>query len=738
MKQHPTQLLLCLFFLATAFTAGAVDRPNILWITSEDNSISWVGCYGSKNANTPNIDQLAREGFRYTHCFDNAAVCAPTRSTWITGYYAISIGTQPMRSRYAIPHDRIPYYPDQLKKAGYFVGNGGKTDYNIGNRPDKDTWVGGGSYEQRAPGQPFFTIKNFGDSHESRAFPKNTPIKTDPAKMTLHAYHPDLPEVRQTYARYADAVGNMDRKVGEVIAKLKADGLYDDTIIIYCSDHGGVIARSKRFVYSSGTHCPLIVRIPEKWNEWWPAEKPGMTVDRIVSFVDMPKTWLSLAGAEVPKGYQGRIFLGPDTEPAPNYHLSFRERADEACDNVRALRDERFLYIKNYMPWAPNGQQLRYMYNMTATRAWHKHHQEGKTDAITGRFFRPRVSEEFYDTVNDFDNVHNLIGTRQHEKKVTELKSALRKRQLELFDSGLLPEAMRVRRAEENNVTIYDMVRDPKLYPLEQYLDIANLALARDSKNLSTFVEALSSSDEGMRYWGICGLFLLELKTKPALATIKAALKDEAGEVIMMAAWLMDKLGDRTAADAALESLKGHKRSDQRLYECLLRWMGRKVFVPGAPKQRQRNNRRKAGPVTGLIKEWQIIGPFKDKKHGRVEDFGPAFAKDAKWQPITKGFEPNRIDIQANIGEHDDCSAFVRTTIISPSNQNLSIRLGADDIVSGLLNGEIVKDNRIDLRKGENALILKVIDHKKGWRFTCALTKGGKAAEGLSFNATGD
>ena len=226
-----------------------------------------------------------------------------------------------------------------------------------------------------------------------------------------------------------------------------------------------MIARSKRFLYSSGTHCPLIVRIPEKWKQWWPAEKPGMTVDRIVSFVDMPKTWLSLAGAEVPEGYQGRIFLGPDTEPAPKYHLSFRERADEACDTVRGMRDERFAYLKNYMPWAPNGQQLRYMYQMKATKAWHKHHQEGKTDAITGRFFRPRVSEEFYDTVEDFDNVHNLIDDPGHQEKVAELKAALRKRQLELFDSGLLPEEMRVRRAKENEVTIYADGPRPEALP---------------------------------------------------------------------------------------------------------------------------------------------------------------------------------------------------------------------------------------------------------------------------------
>ena len=734
----PPARLATLTVLVASLTGLAADeRPNLLWITSEDNSISWIGCYGSKNTETPNIDQLASEGFRYTHCFDNAAVCAPTRSTWITGHYAISIGTQPMRSRYAIPHDRIPYYPDQLKKAGYFVGNGGKTDYNIGSRDDKDTWKDGGSWEKRKPDQPFFTIKNIGDSHESRAFPKEAAPTHDPAKMVLHSYHPDLPEVRMTYARYADAVESMDRKVGEVIAQLKEDGLYEDTIILYCSDHGGVIARSKRFLYSSGTHCPLIVRIPEKWKAWWPAEKPGMTVDRIVSFVDMPKTWLSLAGAEVPEGYQGHIFLGPDTEPAPDYHLSFRERADEACDSVRGMRDERYAYLKNYMPWAPNGQQLQYMYRMEATRAWHRHHQEGKTDDVTGRFFRPRVSEEFYDTVEDFDNVHNLIDDSKHQEKLVELKAALRTRQLELFDSGLLPEAMRLRRAEENGLTIYEMVRDPKLYPLEDYLDFADLVLMRDPENSAAFAEALTSEDEGMRYWGMCGLFLLGDEARPSKDIIQtAALEDEAGEVRMMAAFALDKLGDKETADAALEALKSHPRTDQRLYECLLRWMGREVFDPNAPSAPKRSSSRaKSVPVAGLIKDWKILGPFPDKSSDSLDAFAPAFDKKAKWVPIEKGFEADRIDVQASIGEHDDSSAFVRTTVTSPKDQTVIMILQADDLARAVLNGELVEGKRVKLREGENDLVLKVIDHKKGWRFTCAFTRNGEPVEGLRFEA---
>ena len=165
------------------------------------------------------------------------------------------------------------------------------------------------------------------------------------------------------------------------------------------------MARSKRFLYSSGVHCPLIIRIPEKYKHLYPADQPGDTVSRIVSFVDMPKTWLSLAGASIPDTYQGTVFLGPNQEPAPRYHLGFRERADERLDHVRLMRDARFAYHKNYMPYAPAGQHLAYLWKAPLTPAWEKHHRDGKTNAITGRFFEPRVSEEFYDNAADFDNV---------------------------------------------------------------------------------------------------------------------------------------------------------------------------------------------------------------------------------------------------------------------------------------------------------------------------------------------
>ena len=596
-----------LLFLGSILgVAKAAQKPNILWITSEDNGVSWISCYGGKNTKTPAIDQLAQEGFRYLYCFDNAAVCAPTRSCWITGMYGISNGTQPMRSRNEIPHDKIPYYPDLLKKAGYHTSNPGKTDYNIGGRDDYAAWdlgkQGGRKkrvaycWQARKKGQPFFCVYNTTTSHESKAHGAANQLKNDPKKMSLFSYHPDLPVIRKNYAKYADAVERMDGDVAKCIAALKKDGLYENTIIIYNSDHGGVMARSKRFLYSSGVHCPLIVRIPEKYKDLYPADKPGSTVERLVSFVDMPKTWLSLAGAEIPSSFQGRVFFGKGAEAEPKYHLGFRERADERLDHVRLMRDKRFAYHKNYMPYAPAGQHLAYLWKAPATPAWEKHHRAGKTDDVTGRFFRPRVSEEFYDNESDFDNVKNLINEPRHQAKIAELKAALRKKQLELFDSGLLPEAMRMRRAAANGITIYEMVRNKALYPLEVYLDASDKALARDAKNLEGFVKAMSHQDEGIRWWAIVGLHLLEKDAASANSTLKRALKDDCHEVRMMAAWSLVKLGDSDDALACLEDLLFNATKNEMMLHNILDWMGE--------------------PVLPLVKEHLAKGGSKKGKYG--------------------------------------------------------------------------------------------------------------------------
>lgn len=556
MKLSLIRLFAILIPLLLCSIGNAADKPNVLWLTCEDNNVNWVGCYGNPYAETPNIDALAAEGFQYMHCYANAPVCAPSRSTWITGVHAVSMGTHPMRSRYPIPHDRIKYYPDLLKAAGYYVGNVTKTDYNIGGRDDKSAWdTNKLNWDVLQKKQPFFLVLNSTKSHESKAFGNVDKTTHSPADVRLAKYHPDIPVIRQNYAHYHDQMKKMDADIGRALAELKKAGLAENTIVVHNSDHGGVLARSKRFLFNSGTHCPLIVRIPEKYKHLRPAE-PGTKLNELVSFIDMTKTWLDICGAEKPDYLQGKVFLGPNKE-SRDYHVSFRGRMDERCDNVRAIRDRsgKYLYVRNYMPYAPWGQHLNYLWNMKATQAWEQHHKEGKTDAITGRFFGVKPMHELYDTTVDPDNVHNLVDDPKYAAVVKDLNAALDQWQLDKFDSGLLPESEMVKRAEDAGKTIYDFVRDPSLYDLKAYQKASALALEEDPKNIEALYKGLTSDDYGVRYWATVGCFLVQDKVELNNEIIRKNLTDESHHVRVMAAWILYRAGEKEAAQATWNDL---------------------------------------------------------------------------------------------------------------------------------------------------------------------------------------
>lgn len=569
--------------VCNAVSENAPERPNFLWLTSEDNDVSWIGCYGNPKAETPNIDRLAAEGFRYTHAFANAPVCAPSRSSWITGLQALSMGTHPMRSRYPIPHDRIRYYPDYLREAGYFCANGfpepggySKTDYNIGGREDVECWNQSAqvNWEALKTKQPFFQVVNYMESHESRAHGDVENTEYDPGRVSLCRYHPDISDIRKNYAKYYDAIKKMDAKIGEALASLERAGLAEDTIVIYCSDHGGVMPRSKRFLFDCGQHSPLVVRIPEKWRNWWPAKTPGVEIERLVSFVDMPKTWLSLAGAEVPPIMQGRIFLGSSSEKEPEYHFAFRGRMDERAANERAVRDKRFLYIKNYMPYAPRGQYSEYMWKMKAVQVWHDAYLGNETDEIQSRFFRPAGTyEELYDCIKDPDNIRNLAGDPAYANKLSDMQGALRVWQEEIFDTGLLPEADLARLADQAGLTIYEFVRRPDLYSLSDYLNASDIALEHKPESLGILRQMLSSKDCGLRYWGVTGCLLLNSGDSETLGLIRNLLQDNSHEIRALAAWILVQHGDEAGYQTLNDMLYSGSYATGSILN-IIDWMG--------------------------------------------------------------------------------------------------------------------------------------------------------------------
>ena len=415
-------------FLVAAGPAFAAERPNILWITSEDNS-PYLGCYGDKLAQTPHLDRLAAQGVRYRNAFANAPVCSTARTTLITGMYASSLGVHNHRSSVAIPAT-FKLYPEHLRAAGYYCTNNSKTDYNVAQR--RDIWDESSSqahYKNRASGQPFFAVFNITTSHESQVAPKagKTAFRVPPEQIALPPYHPDTPEIRRDWANYYDQITLMDSQVGKLLAELESAGLADSTIVFYYSDHGGALPRGKRNLHDSGTRVPLIVRIPEKWKQFAPA-KPGEWVNDLVSFVDLPVTAFSLCEVPIPEHYEGRPFLGAK-KAAPREHVFLlRGRMDERYDTVRAVRDGEFRYVRNYSPHRPWGQHYSYPFQvLPSMRSWHAEFVAGRLSEVQARYWKPKPAEEFYRLADDPFEIRNLIADPQVADRIAKLKAALRK-----------------------------------------------------------------------------------------------------------------------------------------------------------------------------------------------------------------------------------------------------------------------------------------------------------------------
>ena len=365
-------LLACLLLFAGAWLnrgkAHPPTRPNILWITTEDMSPD-LGCYGDSEARTPNLDRFASEGARFSNAFSISGVCAPSRSALITGMYPTSIGTHHMRSK-GVPPPYVKCFTEYLRAAGYYCSNNVKTDYNFD--PPLTAWDESSRkahWRGCAEGQPFFSVINFTVTHESRIraeperFARLTATLTpedrhDPAKAQLPPYYPDDPIVRRDWANYYDLITAMDYKVGELLAQLEEDGLADNTIVFFYGDHGRGLPRAKRWVYDSGMRVPLMIR--------WPGKiKPGTVRDDLVSFVDFGATVLSLAGVKIPSYIQGQAFLGEQSAPPRNYVYAARDRMDETYDIIRAVRDKKYKYIRNFEP----GETLRPIHLVHGTDA---------------------------------------------------------------------------------------------------------------------------------------------------------------------------------------------------------------------------------------------------------------------------------------------------------------------------------------------------------------------------------
>nr|WP_299381153.1 sulfatase-like hydrolase/transferase [Allomuricauda sp.] len=543
-----------------------VQPPNILWLTSEDNS-PFLGCYGDEYATTPHIDKLASEGFLYTHAYANVPVCAPARNTIISGMYASSNGNQHMRSYYPAS-ELVRFYPEFLKEAGYYCSNNFKTDYNTTSADGKELWHDSSReahYKNRKEGQPFFAIFNSTTSHESSIF-KAIPdslLKHDPQSAPIPPYHPVTEEMKHDWAQYYDKVGEMDAWVGEKLQELEDLGLADNTIVFYYSDHGGVLARSKRFVYESGTRVPLIVRIPKKYEHLFPSKNVGSKVDRLVSFVDLAPTILSLIGTKIPDVMQGNAFLGEQKAPDPQYAYMLRGRMDERYDMSRSVRDAKFRYIKNYMPHRIYGQHIDYLWNAASMRSWEQACLQGNCNEAQSRFWNEKPSEELYDTENDPWEVNNLANDPKYADVLHRMREANSNWLMEIRDSGFIPEAELIDRTL--GTTIYDYMHSKEV-PLEQIMLAADMASLGKKELIPDLLEFLKHEDSAIRYWGATGLLILKGQAKAALPELKKAAFDTSGSVACVAAEALYLLGEKQLCREALVRVMKNPNAFARLH----------------------------------------------------------------------------------------------------------------------------------------------------------------------------
>ncbi len=548
-----TTVLLCLAAVPTALAAPAVqdagDRPNILWLVSEDNG-PFLGCYGDPVARTPTLDRLASRGILFERCFAQP-VCAPSRFALITGMYATTSGpAEHMRAQGKIP-SWLKGFPFYLRKAGYYTSNNAKTDYNSPIRP-RETWDESSKAahwrDRPDPKQPFFSVFNHEVTHESCLFPtEEKPLdfpSLDPARVRIPPYQPDTPAMRADWVRQYNHITLMDGQIADKLKQLEKDGLAENTIVFYYGDNGGVAPRSKRFLQRSGTHVPLIVYFPPKWRHLAPAA-PGSRIKDPVSFVDFAPTVLSLAGVKAPEYMMGRAFAGAARRQPNEYVFCTRDRMDERYDMMRSLMNYRYLYIRNYRPELPYVQWMAYPFQARGYQSWAKEAAAGRLTPATAQFWGEKPTEELYDLVADPDNIHSLVNDPSHREALEKMRAEMKRRMLAIQDNGFIPEG--------SPLEGYEASRKPGAVPFERVVDLADLASERKAENLPKLTAALDDPNEAIRWWGALGCAMLRAQAAPAEAALRRRLEDPSGAVQSAAADALAQMGHVDAALPALE-----------------------------------------------------------------------------------------------------------------------------------------------------------------------------------------
>lgn len=556
--------------------AAQSSRPNIVWISCEDIS-PHLGCYGQEGAITPNIDQIAAEGVRYTRAFTVHGVCAPSRSGIITGMYPSSLGSVNMRC-HALKPDSIKCFTEYLRDAGYYCTNNSKEDYNF--TTPKAAWDESGReahWNKRPEGKPFFAVFNFTGTHESKLWDSadfdNTHPKRlkqsewqKPENMTVPPIYPDTLAVRRDFARLFERITEFDYFVRDKIDELKQAGLYENTIIFIWSDHGNGLPRAKRWLYDSGTLVPLVIRIPEQYRTNGQG-KSNTTDDRFVNFIDLGSTVLNLAGVPVPEYMQGQPFLGPNLPQQRKYLFGARQRIDELYDMVRSVRDERYRYIRNFMPFVPYLPYLEYAEKCNIMKAMRNLYAEDKLNDVQAQWLADhRPAEELYDLENDPWETHNLAGNPGYAQVRKQLRKVLEDWMIETRDTGLIPEPEMVRLAQQYGGEYLIFHQTGGRQRVEKLLKLAVVASQPQESDRAAIDKALEDSDPVARYWAVLAMRGLVFNSRNDIEKIYKAGEDKNPCVRIAAALALYLLGEGKKAVSILENeLKQHGQQEEVL-----------------------------------------------------------------------------------------------------------------------------------------------------------------------------
>ncbi len=450
------RLLLSLSLLLPILVGAASKRPNIVWIIPDDMSANF-SCYGETAIKTPNVDRLAAQGVKFSNAYVTAPVCSTCRSAFITGMYQTSIGAHHHRSGRGTEKIHLPGHiklvPKLFQEAGYHTsitgwpgrkGRLGKTDYNF--EWDKSVYDGA-DWSGRRKGQPFFCqIQTPGGKLRGKdeagwekiqkaaeaKFGKRTPNSA----VTLPPYYPEHPDIVRDWAAYLDSVRMTDVMVGEVIARLKKEGVLENTLVIFMTDHGISHARGKQFMYDEGLHVPLVIR--------GPGIKAGSVREDVVEHIDIAALSLAAAGIKIPDHMQAKDILAKHYKPREAVFAA-RDRCDETVDHMRSVRTQDFKYIRNFLPNRPYLQPCAYKDAkniLKAVKAWDTAGKLNDTQKLVTRQVRP--PEELYDVNADPFEINNLANNPQYAKKLKEMRRRLNQWMKKTDDKGRQPESARM------------------------------------------------------------------------------------------------------------------------------------------------------------------------------------------------------------------------------------------------------------------------------------------------------